>query len=101
MAPLVGIASIDKPSPTNLAAAGFSPAARNENYVPPRKLRPATLHQPSHQDPHMKPEQQQDMPDRPDQIAGGCLCGAIRYTIDFPDAESWPPGVSLSICTLP
>ncbi len=35
------------------------------------------------------------MPDHPKQISGGCLCGAVRYSIAFPDAASWPPGVSL------
>ncbi|KAF4546096.1 uncharacterized protein LTHEOB_4748 [Lasiodiplodia theobromae] len=28
---------------------------------------------------------------RPDSISGGCLCGAIRYTIQFPAGAEWPP----------
>lgn len=31
----------------------------------------------------------------PQTIAGGCLCGNVRYTIAFPDKADWPPGVSL------
>jgi hypothetical protein len=28
---------------------------------------------------------------RPESISGGCLCGAIRFTITFPDESDWPP----------
>lgn len=28
---------------------------------------------------------------RPTSITGGCLCGAIRYTISFPASSPWPP----------
>jgi hypothetical protein len=28
---------------------------------------------------------------RPESIAGGCLCGAIRFTISFPNDADWPP----------
>ncbi|KAH7043172.1 Mss4-like protein [Macrophomina phaseolina] len=28
---------------------------------------------------------------RPDSVTGGCLCGAIRYTIHFPADAEWPP----------
>ncbi|KAJ9662387.1 hypothetical protein H2201_006095 [Coniosporium apollinis] len=28
---------------------------------------------------------------RPTSITGGCLCGAIRYTISFPPSSPWPP----------
>ncbi|KAF2651465.1 hypothetical protein K491DRAFT_696448 [Lophiostoma macrostomum CBS 122681] len=28
---------------------------------------------------------------RPESIAGGCLCGAIRFKITFPKEEDWPP----------
>jgi hypothetical protein len=28
---------------------------------------------------------------RPESIAGGCLCGAIRFTVVFPNESDWPP----------
>ncbi|KAF1950787.1 hypothetical protein CC80DRAFT_528710 [Byssothecium circinans] len=28
---------------------------------------------------------------RPESISGGCLCGAIRFTITFPNEADWPP----------
>jgi len=31
------------------------------------------------------------MSSRPDKITGGCLCGAIRYTITIPPDMEWPP----------
>ncbi|KAI9042840.1 GFA family protein [Aspergillus affinis] len=38
--------------------------------------------------------------DHPSHISGGCLCGAIRYTIDFSDESSWPPKSSTCQCTM-
>ncbi|KAH7371686.1 Mss4-like protein [Pyrenochaeta sp. MPI-SDFR-AT-0127] len=37
--------------------------------------------------------------ERPSKIAGGCLCGSLRYTIDFPEVSSWPPEVTSCQCT--
>ena len=30
-------------------------------------------------------------------IAGGCLCGKVRYTVDFPAECPWPPDVSIPV----
>lgn len=30
----------------------------------------------------------------PSVITGGCLCGAIRYTVNFNQEYPWPPIVS-------
>jgi len=30
----------------------------------------------------------------PQSVTGGCLCGAVRYTLSFGEEGSWPPGVS-------
>jgi len=32
-------------------------------------------------------------------ITGGCLCGQVRYTINFPSADSWPPSSHCCQCT--
>ncbi|KAI9712549.1 MAG: hypothetical protein M1812_006858 [Candelaria pacifica] len=36
----------------------------------------------------------------PSNITGGCLCGAIRYTVDFPEGSVWPPTPQSCQCTL-
>jgi hypothetical protein len=28
---------------------------------------------------------------RPESIAGGCLCGAVRFVVVFPNESDWPP----------
>ncbi|KAH8424754.1 GFA family protein [Aspergillus melleus] len=38
--------------------------------------------------------------DSPSQISGGCLCGAIRYVIDFSGESTWPPESSTCQCTM-
>ncbi|KAF2241016.1 hypothetical protein BU26DRAFT_525550 [Trematosphaeria pertusa] len=35
---------------------------------------------------------------RPDSISGGCLCGAIRFTVNFPNESDWPPK---GVCSSP
>ncbi|KAK4695680.1 hypothetical protein P7C71_g2120, partial [Lecanoromycetidae sp. Uapishka_2] len=30
---------------------------------------------------------------KPSHISGGCLCGAVRYQLDFPEDSDWPPGL--------
>lgn len=34
-----------------------------------------------------------------DSITGGCLCEAVRYTIDFPKGSIWPPSSHICQCT--
>lgn len=34
------------------------------------------------------------------QITGGCLCGQVRYSIDFSADYPWPPVVSLAFCVV-
>ncbi len=34
-------------------------------------------------------------PDRPMEVTGGCLCGAVRYILHFTKDSPWPPGVTL------
>ncbi|KAI4093194.1 MAG: hypothetical protein LQ344_003021 [Seirophora lacunosa] len=34
-----------------------------------------------------------------DSVTGGCLCGAVRYTVDFPKGSNWPPQSHLCQCT--
>ncbi|KAF5670311.1 DUF636 domain-containing protein [Fusarium denticulatum] len=38
--------------------------------------------------------------DRPSVITGGCLCGAIRYTVNFNEEHPWPPISSACQCTM-
>lgn len=40
-------------------------------------------------------ELRQDAPPGPLAITGGCLCGAIHYTVAFEGTFSWPPVVRL------
>lgn len=38
---------------------------------------------------------------RPESISGGCLCGAIRFTVKFPKEEDWPPETNgICQCTM-
>lgn len=30
-------------------------------------------------------------------LGGGCLCGSVRYTIDFPENHQYPPVVSVQL----
>ncbi|KAL8738392.1 MAG: hypothetical protein Q9181_000814 [Wetmoreana brouardii] len=32
-------------------------------------------------------------------VTGGCLCGAVRYSIDFPAGSTWPPESHICQCT--
>ncbi|KAL8836516.1 MAG: hypothetical protein Q9205_000226 [Flavoplaca limonia] len=32
-------------------------------------------------------------------LTGGCLCGAVRYVLDFPPGSSWPPDSHICQCT--
>ncbi|KAB8070407.1 Mss4-like protein [Aspergillus leporis] len=36
----------------------------------------------------------------PSKITGGCLCGAVRYTVHFTGNSSWPPKSSSCQCTM-
>ncbi|KAL5597527.1 hypothetical protein FOBRF1_011320 [Fusarium oxysporum] len=38
--------------------------------------------------------------DTPSAITGGCLCGAIRYTVNFNEEYPWPPISSACQCTM-
>ncbi|KAE8389120.1 hypothetical protein ETB97_002970 [Aspergillus alliaceus] len=38
-------------------------------------------------------------PKHPPEITGGCLCGAIRYTVHFPRGSTWPPMSASCQCT--
>ncbi|KAM0800228.1 hypothetical protein BDR22DRAFT_253669 [Usnea florida] len=33
----------------------------------------------------------------PKTVSGGCLCGAVRYEIDFSGPDGWPP----KACAIP
>ncbi|KAF2179378.1 hypothetical protein K469DRAFT_674200 [Zopfia rhizophila CBS 207.26] len=48
----------------------------------------------------MSPSKSESKSNRPASITGGCLCGSIRYTINFSQDTKWPPESATCQCTM-